>query len=100
MFYAPSLNYIHWLLDLWLGLIRPKGYFPIISSIDRLMGGQKLAKGYFSSNLSHSLGDGWWGAAHRPSVARPQAHGGTEGGGGARRTLADTALRAFKLDEV
>jgi hypothetical protein len=77
-----------------------EGVFPIlISSVDRLMGGQdlKLAKGYFASNLSRLLGDGWWGAAHRPLAACPRARGSVEGGG---QTLADTAVRAFKLDEV
>jgi hypothetical protein len=77
-----------------------EGVFPIlISSVDRLMGGQdlKLAKGYFASNLSRLLGDGWWGAAHRPLAACPRARGCVEGGG---QTLADTAVRAFKLDEV
>jgi hypothetical protein len=77
-----------------------EGVFPIlISSVDRLKGSQdlKLAKGYFASNLSRLLGDGWWGAAHRPLAACPQTRGSVEGGG---KTLADTALRAFKLDEV
>jgi hypothetical protein len=62
-----------------------EGVFPIlISSVDRLMGGQdlKLAKGYFASNLSRLLGDGWWGAAHRPLAACPQTRGSVEGGGG------------------
>jgi hypothetical protein len=46
---------------------------------------------FSTSNLSHRLGNGWWGAAHA------RGHGG--GGIGARWSL-DSVLRATKSDEV